>query len=90
LNILSAVDTVLSLGVGKGGVLLCLKRGVLTKTCAKSESEVTGMERYDEEEAKAKEEYEKHKCKNCVYAKWQGIYIVSCLFPRCVKERLEK
>jgi hypothetical protein len=53
------------------------------------ESEVTGMERYEEEE-KAKEEYEKHKCKGCVYAKWQTPYIVSCLFPRCVKERLEK
>jgi hypothetical protein len=62
------------------------KRCVLTKTCAKSESEVTGMERYDEEEEKVKEAYEKHKCKGCVYAKWQGIYIVSCLFPRCVKD----
>ncbi|UYL94264.1 hypothetical protein PT91_gp69 [Geobacillus phage vB_GthS_PT9.1] len=44
------------------------------------------MERYDEEEQRAKEEYEKHKCKNCVYAKWQAPYIVSCLFPRCVKD----
>ena len=44
------------------------------------------MERYDEEEERAKEAYEKHKCKGCVYAKWQGIYIVSCLFPRCVIE----
>jgi len=58
----------------------------LTKICAKSESEVTGMERYDEEEEKAKEAYEKHKCKGCVWAKWQTPYIVSCLFPRCVKE----
>jgi hypothetical protein len=63
-----------------------LSIGVLTKICAKSESEVTGMERYDEEEEKAKEAYEKHKCKGCVYAKWQAPYIVSCLFPRCVKE----
>jgi hypothetical protein len=59
---------------------------VLTKTCAKSESEVTGMERYDEEEQRAKEEYEKHKCKTCVWAKWQAPFIVSCLFPRCVKD----
>jgi hypothetical protein len=44
------------------------------------------MERYDEEEEKAKEEYEKHKCKGCVWAKWQTPYIVSCLFPRCVKD----
>ena len=69
------------------------KRGVLTKACAKSESEVAGMERYDEEEERvkkeeerAKKEYEKHKCKTCVWAKWQAPYIVSCLFPRCVKE----
>ena len=48
------------------------------------------MERYDEEEEKVKEAYEKHKCKGCVYAKWQGIYIVSCLFPRCVKEGFKK
>ena len=64
--------------------LLCSRRSVTMKICAKSESEVAGMERYDEEEERAKEEYEKHKCKGCVYAKWQGIYIVSCLFPRCV------
>jgi hypothetical protein len=51
-----------------------------------SESEVTGMNQYDEEEKKAQEAYEKHKCKNCVYAKWQTPYIVSCLFPRCVKD----
>ena len=55
------------------------------KICAKSEGEVTGMERYEEE--KAEEEYEKHKCRTCVYAKWQGIYIVSCLFPCCVKDK---
>lgn len=66
--------------------LLCSRRSVTMKICAKSEGEVTDMERYDEEEEGAKEEYEKHKCKNCVYAKWQGIYIVSCLFPRCVIE----
>jgi tRNA/tmRNA/rRNA uracil-C5-methylase (TrmA/RlmC/RlmD family) len=51
------------------GVLLYSKKGVLTKTCAKSENEVTGMERYDEEEEKAKEAYEKHKCKTCVWSK---------------------
>jgi hypothetical protein len=45
------------------------------------------MERYDEEEEKAKEAYEKHKCKGCVWAKWQTPYIVSCLFPRCVREK---
>jgi hypothetical protein len=44
------------------------------------------MERYDEEEEKAKEEYEKHKCKGCVWARWQTPYIVSCLFPRCMKD----
>jgi hypothetical protein len=44
------------------------------------------MERYDEEEEKVKEAYEKHKCKGCLWAKWQTPYIVSCLFPRCVKE----
>ncbi|UYL93844.1 hypothetical protein NIIg97_gp71 [Geobacillus phage vB_GthS_NIIg9.7] len=48
------------------------------------------MERYDEEEQRAKEEYEKHKCKTCVYAKWQAPYIVSCLFPRCVKDEGRK
>ena len=71
-----------------------LQKDVLTKICAKSEREVTGMERYDEEEERvkkeeerAKEEYEKHKCKGCVYAKWQAPFIVSCLFPCCVKEK---
>jgi hypothetical protein len=44
------------------------------------------MERYDEEEEKAKEEYQKHKCKGCVWARWQTPYIVSCLFPRCMKD----
>jgi hypothetical protein len=44
------------------------------------------MERYDEEETKAKEEYEKHPCKGCLWANWQGKQIVSCLFPRCVRE----
>jgi hypothetical protein len=44
------------------------------------------MERCDEEEERAKEEYEKHKCRNCEWATWHQIYIVSCLFPRCVKE----
>lgn len=44
------------------------------------------MERYDEEEERAEEEYEKHKCKTCSWARWQATYIVSCLFPRCVKE----
>lgn len=43
------------------------------------------MERYDEEEEKAKEAYEKHKCKTCVWAKWQQKQIVVCLFPRCVR-----
>lgn len=57
---------------------------VLTKTCAKSESEVTGMERYDKEEEKVNEAYEKHPCKGCLWSKWQGKQIVSCLFPRCV------
>lgn len=47
--------------------------------------EVTGMERYDEEEERAEEAYEKHKCKGCLWAKWQTPYIVSCLFPRCVR-----
>lgn len=42
------------------------------------------MERYDEEEERAKEEYEKHKCKGCAWARWQAPFIVSCLFPRCV------
>lgn len=56
------------------------------KICAKSEGEVTGMERYDEEEEKAKEAYDKHKCKGCAWARWQAPFIVSCLFPRCVKD----
>jgi hypothetical protein len=48
--------------------------------------EVKSMERWEDEEKKAKEEYEKHKCRNCEWATWHQIYIVSCLFPRCVKE----
>jgi hypothetical protein len=44
------------------------------------------MERWEQEEKKAKEEYEKHKCRNCEWATWHQIYVVSCFFPRCVKE----
>jgi hypothetical protein len=54
----------------------------------KGESEVTGMIRHqDEEEKRVEEEYQKHKCKDCVWSKWQGKPIVSCLFPRCVCEK---
>jgi hypothetical protein len=40
----------------------------------------------DEEEKRVEEAYQKHKCKDCVWSKWQGKQIVSCLFPRCVKD----
>lgn len=41
----------------------------------------------EREEKKRKEAYEKHKCKNCVYASWQKKDVVMCLFPTCVKEK---
>jgi hypothetical protein len=51
------------------------------------QSEVKGMERYEEEEEKKQNEaYEKHKCKGCEWASWQKKCIVVCLFPRCVKD----
>lgn len=40
------------------------------------------MEQYDED--KAEKAYKKHKCRPCVWARWQTPYVVSCLFPRCV------
>lgn len=67
------------------GVLLCLKRSILTKICAKSESVVTGMEHEGEDE-QLKKEYEQHPCRSCIWSNWQSPYLVSCLFPRCVKE----
>ncbi len=43
----------------------------------------------DEEEEKVNEAYEKHSCKGCLWAKWQGKQIVSCLFPRCVRSKMD-
>jgi hypothetical protein len=42
------------------------------------------MHLYDDKE-KAKMAYERHKCKNCIWAKWQVPYLVSCPFVRCVR-----
>ena len=72
------------------GVLLCLKRSILTKICAKSESVVTGMSQYEEEKKKAYEQYEKHKCRTCIWSRWQVPFVVTCLFPRCVKEETDE
>jgi hypothetical protein len=52
------------------------------------QSEVKGMERYEEEEEKKQDEaYQKHKCRGCEWASWQQKHIVVCLFSRCVKEK---
>ncbi|AKM19809.1 hypothetical protein GARCT_02558 [Geobacillus sp. 12AMOR1] len=44
------------------------------------------MSQYEEEKKKAYEQYEKHKCRTCIWSRWQVPFVVTCLFPRCVIE----
>jgi hypothetical protein len=39
------------------------------------------------EEQRKMEAYMKHPCKRCVFSKWQGKSVVSCLFASCVKDK---
>ena len=42
----------------------------------------------DDEEKKRKEAYEQHKCKGCVWGKWENKNtIVFCGYSTCVRER---
>ncbi len=45
----------------------------------------------DDEEKKRKEAYEQHKCKGCVWGKWENKNtIVFCGYSTCVRDKVKE